>query len=77
MTNKKLFLHAFLIFLFASFYSYSQEIQCTELINYVKSNGYKKSSISSIQLYNSSWLNAVEAYSIENSIVVISKIKKK
>lgn len=54
----------------------AQDVNCDDLINYVKKEGQYIESVSAIQLLNSAWLREVEAYSIENSIVVIAKIQQ-
>jgi hypothetical protein len=56
--------------------SSSQEVNCDDLIDYVKTKGYRKGTVSSISLINSDWLKEVEAYTIDNLIVVIAEIKK-
>ncbi|MFT4761553.1 MAG: hypothetical protein ACI9XO_004560 [Paraglaciecola sp.] len=45
-------------------------------MNYVKTEGYQKETVSSYQLMNSSWLKAVKAYSIDGTIAVIAEIKR-
>ena len=72
--------HKIFIFLFLSLItikSFGQEIKCNDLIDYVVKNGTYKDSVFPIQLINSDWLNKVEAYSIENKIIVIAEIKSK
>lgn len=54
----------------------AQEVSCSDLMEYVQQNGFRKGTINSYQLFNSSWLKEVEAYSIENVIVVIAEIKR-
>lgn len=56
--------------------SQSQQITCDDLINYVLDKGSRRGSVGSLSLMNSSWLKSVEAYSIENTIVVIAEIKR-
>jgi hypothetical protein len=60
------------------FYNYSlaQDVTCEELVKYVEDEGYVKGTVTSIQLFNSSWLKEVKAYSIDNTIVVIAEVKK-
>jgi len=70
----KLFLALF--FLTISYTSILGQVSCEELIEYVEDEGYVKGTVSSIKLIDSSWLKEVKAYSIENTIVVIAKIKK-
>jgi len=53
----------------------AQNITCTELLNFVEENGYKKGEVSSLQLYDSSWLKSVEAYQYKNTIFVVAEIK--
>ena len=55
---------------------HAQQTSCESLIEYVEENGYKKGSVGAMQLLQSTWLKNVEAYSINNSIVVIAEIKK-
>ncbi len=64
------------IFLFASMPVFSQNISCTELLDYVESEGRSKGSVSSMSLYDSSWLQEVKAYTIEGNLAVVAKIKK-
>lgn len=54
----------------------AQDVSCNELIDYVKKEGRYIESVSAIQLLSSAWLREVEAYSIDNSIVVIAKIQQ-
>lgn len=62
--------------LFAYTPIFSQSTSCTELLNYVESKGRSKGSVSSMSLYDSSWLSEVKAYSIEGNVAVVAKIKK-
>jgi len=62
--------------IFISQITFSQTVDCNDLMKYVKENGKKIHSITSIQLINSSWLSWIDAYEIEGKIVVIAKIKK-
>ena len=55
--------------------SNQNQVTCNELLSYVKSNGYVKSTIYSYKL-NSKWLNKVTAYSLDNQIFVVAEIKK-
>lgn len=66
----------FLLFFCCFLTTYSQNVSCEELIDYVRKDGYKKGTVSSTQLINSSWLKEVEAFEINNAIVVIAEIKK-
>jgi hypothetical protein len=54
----------------------AQDVSCQDLMDFVKQNGYRKGTVNTYQLTNSSWLTEVEAYSIENTIVVIAEIKQ-
>ena len=65
----------FSTFLFSSF-SFSQTVKCEDLIDYVKKEGSRKSSISPINLVQSSWLSDVKSYKVEGKTVVIATIKK-
>lgn len=60
----------------ASMPIFSQNISCTELLDYVESEGMSKGSVSSMALYDSSWLGEVKAYTIEGNVAVVAKIKK-
>ena len=57
-------------------YSLAQDVSCKDLVKYVEDEGYVKATVTSIQLFNSSWLKEVKAYSINNTIVVIAEVKK-
>jgi hypothetical protein len=63
------------IFFLVSFKTYSQQIKCNELFNYVVSHGYEKGSVSSYVM-NSSWLKKVTAYDYDNVIYVVAEIKE-
>lgn len=65
-----------LILFFISNTSFSQQVSCDDLMDYVKTEGYKKGSISSYALFDSSWLKSVDAYQVDDVIVVIADIKK-
>jgi hypothetical protein len=52
----------------------AQDVSCTELMDFVKSNGYKKGSLNSLSL-NSSWLHEVTAFTYESKIFVVARIK--
>jgi hypothetical protein len=54
---------------------FSQEVKCTELMQFVKKYGKKKGEVSTLQLINSSWLNEVKCYEIDGVLAVIAKIK--
>ena len=62
--------------LFVSMHLNAQQTSCEDLIEYVEKNGYKKGSVGAMQLIQSTWLKNVEAYSIDNTLVVIAEIKK-
>jgi hypothetical protein len=55
---------------------FSQDVTCDELTSYVKTEGYRKGSVYSYQLYESSWLKSVECYQYDNVLFVIAEIKK-
>jgi hypothetical protein len=63
------------IFIF-SYNSYSQEIGCGELLDFIIEKGYDKGTVSSYTL-NSSWLYKVTAYEYEYKTYVVAEIKKK
>ncbi len=69
---KKLVLLLALIF---SVYSFSQQINCNRLLEFVESEGYGKGSLSSYTL-NSSWLYKVTAYEYDYRIYVVAEIKR-
>lgn len=54
---------------------FSQDVSCDELLTFIKTEGYYKASLSSVQL-NSSWLYKVTAYSYNYKIYVVAEIKK-
>lgn len=54
---------------------YSQEINCSELFEFIKEKGYDKGTVSSYTL-NSSWLYKVTAYEYEYKNYIIAEIKK-
>jgi len=49
-----------------------QTTSCTQLMAYVKTNGISKGTIDNSMFINSEWLRKTEAFSIDNSIVVIA-----
>jgi len=57
-------------------YKTNEQTSCEELINYATKNGSRIGSLSAFSLMNSEWLKSVDAYSIEDVIVVIAEIKK-
>jgi hypothetical protein len=70
---KKILLSLFL--LLSTIILNAQTPSCDEVMKFIKSNGYKKGSVSSYQLINSSWLKEVNAYTYDGDIYVIAKIK--
>ncbi len=58
-----------------SFNSFSQEVSCDELLNFIKKEGRYVSSIPSY-IMDSSWLNEVTAYSYDGKYYVVAKIKE-
>ena len=64
------------ILIFTSTPIFSQSTSCSELLNYVERNGRSKGSVSSLSLYDSSWLSGVEAYTIEGNLAVVATITK-
>ncbi|WP_027127300.1 hypothetical protein [Gelidibacter mesophilus] len=73
MLNHKIF--TFFVLSLISLNSFGQDVKCNDLIDYVVKKGTYKNSVFPIQLISSDWLNKVEAYSIENKIIVIAEIK--
>ncbi|WP_320418779.1 hypothetical protein [Tenacibaculum sp. IB213877] len=55
--------------------SFSQEVDCEDLLEYIETNGSYKTSLSNYTL-NSSWLYEVTAYEYDFEIYVIAKIKR-
>lgn len=53
----------------------NQQVSCEDLFEFIINKGYKKGAVSSYTM-NSSWLNEVTAYSYENKIFVVAKIKE-
>ncbi|SHG89672.1 hypothetical protein [Flagellimonas flava] len=64
-----------LLALMCSGNSFSQQISCNRLLEFVESGGYGKGSLSSYTL-NSSWLYKVTAYEYNYSIYVVAEIKR-
>jgi len=64
-----------MLFLLFSFNSYSQDVSCEDLMNFVKSKGSYVSSMPSY-IMDSEWLYEVTAYRYESKYYVIAKIKK-
>ncbi|HAB26940.1 MAG TPA: hypothetical protein DCE27_03630, partial [Xanthomarina gelatinilytica] len=54
---------------------YSQEVSCTDLVDFVKSEGRKVGTVSSYQLIDSSWLKSVSCYDVDGTLAVIANIK--
>lgn len=66
----------FLIFILLSInLSFSQQVNCEDLQEFIKSKGYYKTSLANYTL-NSSWLYEVTAYEYDFKIYVIAKIKR-
>lgn len=65
----------FVILLF-QFSLHSQSMECEELMEYVKDEGFKKGSLNNVDMKSSSWLEEVTAYEVEDIIVVIASIRK-
>ena len=73
----KVFKFCLLKFLFLLPFSLcSQSVSCEDLMEYVKKEGYRKGSVTSILLIDSSWLNEVEAWKVDDVMAVIAEIKK-
>lgn len=72
----KNFLISLGLFLFISYGAVGQSVSCSELLQYVVKNGRSKATVNSYQLFDSSWLKEVKAYSIENSLFVVATIKR-
>jgi hypothetical protein len=71
---KKIFLTLGLVISMSSL-SYSQEVKCNDLLDYIVEKGYKKTTLQSYIL-NSSWLYKVTAYSYDYKIYVVAEIKE-
>ena len=56
--------------------SSAQDFSCNELMSFAKRNGYKIGNVGPMSLYDSSWLKNVDAYKVDNTIVVIASIKQ-
>lgn len=65
-----------LILLVFSVKANAQDVFCEDLMKYVVEEGRQIGQVGSMSLLNSTWLNEVTAYSIEDKIVVIAEIKK-
>lgn len=63
------------LFLCISANMYSQEVSCTDLVDFVKSEGRKVGTVSSYQLIDSSWLKSVSCYDVDGTLAVIANIK--
>lgn len=55
--------------------SYSQKVDCNDLLDYITAKGYEQTSLSSFIL-KSSWLSKVTAYSYEYKTYVVAEIKE-
>jgi hypothetical protein len=55
--------------------TYSQQVKCDDLLDFIEENGYKKATLQSYIL-SSSWLYKVTAYSYENKVYVVAEIKE-
>ncbi|TYP99014.1 hypothetical protein C7447_102332 [Tenacibaculum adriaticum] len=65
-----------IIFLMLSVnFSFSQEVNCEDLQEFIKTKGYYKTSLANYTL-GSSWLYEVTAYEYDYKIYVIAKIKR-
>lgn len=69
---KKIILMALMLI---SFNSFSQEVSCKELLDFIKSKGSYVSSVGNYTM-DSSWLYEVTAYSYESKYYVVAKIKE-
>lgn len=69
---KKIILMALLLF---NFSCYSQEVSCTDLLDFIKSKGSYVGSIPNYIL-DSSWLYEVTAYRYDGNYFAIAKIKE-
>ncbi len=72
----KKFMFLLFVTVFAVINAQGQRVSCSELISYVEKNGRETGRVSSIQLFDSSWLRGVKAYSIEKTTVVIAEIRR-
>lgn len=59
---------------FSISYSQAQDITCSELLEFVQENGYKKGEVSALSLFDTSWLKSVEAYQCKNTIFVVAEM---
>lgn len=64
-----------ILLMLTSFNSFSQEVSCTDLLDFIKTKGSYVSSIKSYML-DSSWLYEVTAYSYDGKYYVEAKIKE-
>jgi len=62
------------VFSLIGFITYSQDVSCDDLKNFIKKEAYYKSSMSSYTL-NSDWLYKVTAYTYEYKVYVVAEIK--
>ncbi|MDX1774675.1 hypothetical protein DFR65_10762 [Oceanihabitans sediminis] len=58
-----------------SFFSFSQDVSCDDLLSFITTKAYSKGTLSSYTL-DSDWLQEVKAYSYDYKTYVIAKIKK-
>ena len=69
---KKIF---YIVFFTFSSLSFSQDISCSELLDFVKQNGYSSGSVDSFTM-QSSWLHRVTQYSYDSMNFVVAEIKE-
>ncbi len=53
----------------------AQQVDCDDLMDFVKQEGYYYAQVSSVSLIESTWLKEVKAYKYDYKIYVIAKIK--
>jgi hypothetical protein len=60
----------------SSIATFSQNMSCEELMDYVEDEGYSEGTVGAFSLImESSWLKEVKGYSVEGNIVIIAEIK--
>jgi len=64
-----------MILMLISFNSFSQEVSCEDLLDFIKTEGSYVSSVSNY-IMESSWLYEVTAYRYESKYFVVAKIKE-
>lgn len=69
---KNLLLSSFLI---SSLISFSQDVACSDLVDFVETNGYYNSSVNSYTM-DSSWLFKVTLYTYDFNNYIIAEIKE-